>query len=243
MITLSGFWKFKIAIFFYFEYNSTINCSLIFSGICSLSGIDTNSPSSLSLLNLIHSYSELFSSKELSIAFKDFDFSLIDTLSPGLSVYDGIFTIDPGLTLHFYDNNNIQLGQTFAKDISDIRPNLRINLQYKKTESLRLTYRKNTQFTDINNLAEGFVFNNYNSIFQGNRELEAAVVNNYNLNYRSINQFTFTNIFANANYSKRSNSIQSRANINGIDAIRTSTNSNFPSYNVSWTVIHNSSHA
>ena len=140
----------------------------------------------------------------------------------------GIFTIDPGLTLHYYKTKNTQLGTSFERNISDVRPNLRINLQFKKSESLRLTYRKNTQFTDINNLAEGFVFNNYNSIFQGNRELEAAVVNNYNLNYRSINQFTFTNIFANANYSKRSNSIQSRANINGIDAIRTSTNSNFP---------------
>ena len=140
----------------------------------------------------------------------------------------GIFTIDPGLTLHYYKTKNTQLGTSFERNISDVRPNLRINLQFKKSESLRLTYRKNTQFTDINNLAEGFVFSNYNSIFQGNRELEAAVVNNYNLNYRSINQFTFTNIFANANYSKRSNSIQSRANINGIDAIRTSTNSNFP---------------
>ena len=140
----------------------------------------------------------------------------------------GIFTFDPGLTVHFYNTKNTQLGNTFERNISDIRPNLRVNLQFKKSESLRFTFRKNTQFTDVNNLAQGYVFNNYNNIFQGNRELEAAVVNAYNLNYRSINQFTFTNIFANASYSKRSNSIQSRANVNGINAIRTSTNSVFP---------------
>ena len=147
----------------------------------------------------------------------------------------GIFTFDPGFTLHFYNTKNTQLGSSFERSLSDVRPNLRINLQFKKTESLRFTFRKNTQFTDVNNLAEGYVFNNYNSIFKGNRELESAVVNTYNLNYRSINQFTFTNIFANASYSKRSNSIQSRANIAGINAIRTSINSVFPreTYSVS----------
>ena len=147
----------------------------------------------------------------------------------------GIFTFDPGFTLHFYNTKNTQLGSSFERRMSDVRPNLRINLQFKKTESLRFTFRKNTQFTDVNNLAEGYVFNNYNSIFKGNRELESAVVNTYNLNYRSINQFTFTNIFANASYSKRSNSIQSRANIAGINAIRTSINSVFPreTYSVS----------
>ena len=140
----------------------------------------------------------------------------------------GIFTIDPGLTLHFYDNKNTQLGQTFAKDISDIRPNLRVNMQFKKNENLRFTYRKNTQFTDVNNISEGYVFNNYNSIFRGNRQLEAAIVNSYNLNYRSINQFTFTNIFSNISYSKRENSIQSRAAIDGINSVRTADNSIFP---------------
>ena len=147
----------------------------------------------------------------------------------------GIFTFDPGFTLHFYNTKNTQLGSSFERSMSDVRPNLRINMQFKKTESLRFTFRKNTQFTDVNNLAEGYVFNNYNSIFKGNRELESAVVNTYNLNYRSINQFTFTNIFANASYSKRSNSIQSRANIAGINAIRTSINSVFPreTYSVS----------
>ena len=140
----------------------------------------------------------------------------------------GIFTFDPGVTIHFYATKNTQLGSTFERNISDIRPNLRVNLQFKKSESLRFTFRKNTQFTDINNLSEGYIFGNYNSIFQGNRELESALLNTYNLNYRSINQFTFTNIFANASYSKRSNSIQSRANIVGINAVRSSTNSIFP---------------
>ena len=159
---------------------------------------------------------------DVDFSFKDLYFAL------NYRIRTGIFTIDPGLTLHFYENNNTQLGQTYSKDISDIRPNLRVNMQFKKNENLRFTYRKNTQFTDVNNISEGYVFNNYNSIFRGNRELEAAIVNSYNLNYRSINQFTFTNIFSNISYSKRENSIQSRAAIDGINSVRTADNSIFP---------------
>ena len=159
---------------------------------------------------------------DVDFSFKDLYFAL------NYRIRTGIFTIDPGLTLHFYDNNNTQLGKTYAKDISDIRPNLRVNMQFKKNENLRFTYRKNTQFTDVNNISEGYVFNNYNSIFRGNRQLEAAIVNSYNLNYRSINQFTFTNIFSNISYSKRENSIQSRAAIDGINSVRTADNSIFP---------------
>ena len=159
---------------------------------------------------------------DVDFSFKDLYFAL------NYRIRTGIFTIDPGLTLHFYENNNTQLGQTYSKDISDIRPNLRVNMQFKKNENLRFTYRKNTQFTDVNNISEGYVFNNYNSIFRGNRQLEAAIVNSYNLNYRSINQFTFTNIFSNISYSKRENSIQSRAAIDGINSVRTADNSIFP---------------
>ena len=159
---------------------------------------------------------------DVDFSFKDLYFAL------NYRIRTGIFTIDPGLTLHFYDNNNTQLGQTYSKDISDIRPNRRVNMQVKKNENLRFTYRKNTQFTDVNNISEGYVFNNYNSIFRGNRQLEAAIVNSYNLNYRSINQFTFTNIFSNISYSKRENSIQSRAAIDGINSVRTADNSIFP---------------
>ena len=83
-------------------------------------------------------------------------------------------------------------------------------MKFKDAESLRFNYRSTTQFTDVNNLAKGYIFNNYNSFFQGNPSLEAAKVNNFSLNYQSINIFTFTNIFARLNYSKRSNSIQNK---------------------------------
>ena len=49
IITFSGFWNANIAIIvdlidYYFEYNSTMSCSLMFSGISSRSGFCRNLP-------------------------------------------------------------------------------------------------------------------------------------------------------------------------------------------------------
>jgi len=140
----------------------------------------------------------------------------------------GIFTFDPGFTIHSYKTNNTQLGVMSSDSFYDIRPNFDVFMKFKDAESLRFNYRLITQFTDVNNLAKGYVFNNYNSFSQGNPTLEAAKVNNFSLNYRSINIFTFTNIFARLNYTKRSNSIQNKTTITGINRVSSVENSNIP---------------
>ena len=159
----------------------------------------------------------------------DVDFNFKDTyLSFRYRFITGIFTFDPGFTIHSYDTNNLQLGNTISNSFSDIRPNMRVFMKFKDAESLRFNYRSTTQFTDVNNLAKGYIFNNYNSFFQGNPSLEAAKLNNFSLAYQSINIFTFTNIFARLNYSKRSNSIQNKTLISGINSVRSAENSNIP---------------
>ena len=60
---------------YYLEYNSTINCSFIFSGICSLCGRVFKTPSILSIFQVIHSCVVVFCNED-SIDESDFDFSL-----------------------------------------------------------------------------------------------------------------------------------------------------------------------
>jgi len=159
----------------------------------------------------------------------DVDFKFTDSyLSMHYRFITGIFTFDPGITIHSYKTENTQLGNLASDSYSDVRPDMRIFMKFKSSESLRFTYRATTQFTDVNKLALGYVFNNYNSFFQGNPALEAAKVYNYSLNYQSINIFTFTNVFSRLSYSKRSNSIQNQTLISGINRVNTAVNSNFP---------------
>ena len=145
----------------------------------------------------------------------------------------GIFTFDPGVTFHSYKTATNQLGKLVSNDFTFFRPDFRVLLKFKASETLRLIYRSTRQFTDVNNLAEAYVFRNYNSFFQGNPNLEAASFDTLNLNYQSINIFNFTNIFANLSYSQRDDAIQNTTNIEGINSVNTATNSNFPRINYS----------
>ena len=145
----------------------------------------------------------------------------------------GIFTFDPGVTLHSYKTATNQLGKLISNDFTFFRPDFRVLVKFKASETLRLIYRSTRQFTDVNNLAEGYIFRNYNSFLQGNPNLEAASFNAFNLNYQSINIFNFTNIFANISYSERDDAIQNVTNIEGINSVNTSSNSNFPRINYS----------
>jgi len=95
-------------------------------------------------------------------------------------------------------------------------------------------------FTDVNQLAAAAVFNNYNALYQGNRNLENALVHNLNLNYYSFNMFNYTNVFAFINYRKQIDQVRSRSafltipnpipgepDIQTTSQVSTSFNSNF----------------
>jgi hypothetical protein len=140
----------------------------------------------------------------------------------------GIFTFDPGVTLHSYMTETKQSSGLVNTSFTFFRPDFRVLLKLKESETLRLIFRSTRQFTDINNLAEGYIFRNYNSFFQGNPNLEAALFNVVNMNYQSINIFNFTNIFANLSYSTRDDAIQNTTVVDGINSVRLATNSNFP---------------
>ncbi|MDY8136543.1 outer membrane beta-barrel protein [Aquimarina sp. 2201CG5-10] len=138
----------------------------------------------------------------------------------------GIFTINPGVSVHNYDLKDQQLGTTIDQNEWQVLPDLFILAQFKKSESLRFNYSITANYTDINRLASGYVFNNYNSLSQGNRNLENGLYDNYSLNYFSFNMFNYTNIFASVNYSNRRNPIKNTSVINGINRVNTPVNSN-----------------
>jgi len=145
----------------------------------------------------------------------------------------GIFTFTQGGTLHLYSAKNTQLGTVRDDNFSQFLPSASILLQLKKSESLRLSYSKIVSFTDINSVAQGYVFNNYNRLYSGNRNLESSYSHNARLNYFSFNMFNYTNVFASINYNKRINAITGSILPVGVDQISTSINSAFPNESLS----------
>jgi len=139
----------------------------------------------------------------------------------------GDLTINPGLLAHRYTTNDQQLGEEITRNYTHILPEFFANYQFKQSESIRLNYRVTRSFTDVNNFAEGLLFNNYNVLFAGNRNLESALFHSLNLSFFSFNMFSQRNIFFNASYNKRIDALKSSALIGGINQVRTTINSNF----------------
>lgn len=165
-----------------------------------------------------------FNESELN---NDVDFSFSDAyLGMHYKLVAGKFTFNPGFHVHAYKATNTQLGTSVSDDLVNIVPDMFVQYQFKDSESLRLNYNITRSFSDINSFATGYIFNNYNTLYQGNRDLESALYHNVSLNFFSFKMFNQQNIFANASYSKRIDAFKTNTSITGINQVNSPINSN-----------------
>ena len=142
-------------------------------------------------------------------------------------IMTGKFTFTPGVSLHSYNMTNEQLETSNNQSFFRALPDFLAIYQIKKAESLTYNFSYTNNFTDINQLAEGYVFSNYNSLTKGNRLLENATAQVHSLRYFKYNMFNFENISAFATYSKRVDAIKTRAIFNGVNQTSSPFNSDF----------------
>lgn len=145
-------------------------------------------------------------------------------------VKTGKFIFTPGVTLHNYNLKNEQLGQAVSQNDWMALPDVNVSFDIKKSETLNFNYAIASQYTDINNYAQAYVFNNYNRLFRGNRNLENALSHTYNLTYFSFNMFNYTNVSASLNYSRTIEGFKSVIDPLGFGQVSSPINidSNFP---------------
>lgn len=149
-------------------------------------------------------------------------------------VKTGKITWTPGLTLHNFRTESTQQGTTTEDTDWIALPDLFVNVQFGQSQSLRFDYQMTAQYTDVTNFAEGLIFNNFNSLFRGNRELENAIYHNISANYFSFSMFSFTNFFGGVNYSRRIDPIKTVGQFQGINQISSPiNNTNFVDETVS----------
>ncbi|MEM6539958.1 MAG: TonB-dependent receptor [Bacteroidota bacterium] len=138
----------------------------------------------------------------------------------------GKLTVNPGINFHMYKATNTQLGGDTSDNLTNLVPDVFMIYQFKNSESLRFNYSVQRNFSDINNFALGYVFSNYNSIYQGNLGLESALFHNASLNFFSFNMFSLQNIFANLSYTKRIDAFKTNTTVASINQATTTINSN-----------------
>ena len=138
----------------------------------------------------------------------------------------GKFTFNPGFSVHQYNMIDNQLGSSNKESFTRILPDVYALWQIKKSQTLTYNYSFTNNFTDINKLAEGYVFSNYNSLFSGNRYLENSTSQVHSLRFFKYNMFNFENIFANISYSKQVDGIKNKSLLTGVNQVSTAVNMN-----------------
>jgi hypothetical protein len=139
----------------------------------------------------------------------------------------GQFTFNPGFTAHTYSMTNTQLGTDFSRDFNRFLPDFYALWQIRKSETLTYNFSLTNNFTDINQLAQGYVMSNYNSLFSGNRELENSTSQVHSLRYFRFNMFNMENIFGNLTYTRQTDAVKTNAFFYGVNQIATPYNSGF----------------
>ncbi|QTE22036.1 carboxypeptidase-like regulatory domain-containing protein [Polaribacter cellanae] len=146
----------------------------------------------------------------------------------------GIFIFTPGFTVHSYNSNNTQYGTEYFQDkFKEFLPEFEVIAQFKKSENLRFSYKKQINFTDVTQIARGIVANNYDAFFAGNASLVNSSSHNLNLRYFSFNLFNNTNVFAFVNYSKTADQVNRNTIFTPGTVVSSATSLNSPLNNES----------
>ena len=116
---------------------------------------------------------------------------------------------------------------SFPLNLTNFLPDFYANLKFKESENLRFTYAMTAHYPSVNKLAEAFVFNNYNSLFKGNRTIKNGLYQKYMLNYSSFSLFNFTNVNASISYTKKKDAVKNKTYFEGVNRISTPVNSPF----------------
>ncbi|EJL66132.1 carboxypeptidase-like regulatory domain-containing protein [Flavobacterium sp. CF136] len=141
-------------------------------------------------------------------------------------ILTGKFTLTPGVSVHSYAMTNTQSGTDYSQNFIKVLPDFFALYQIKKSETLTYNFSLTNDFTDINQLAAGYVLSDYSSLFRGDRTLENATSQVHSLRYFKYNMFNFENIFANATYTKKVDAIKTKADFTGINQSSSPYNSN-----------------
>ena len=145
------------------------------------------------------------------------------------NMVSGIFTLKPGFTVHNYRTEDIQNADANVVNNTVFLPSVYARLQFKSSESLRFNYSQSKEFVDVCSRSEGYLLQNYNSLFIGNRNLDYATYNRYSLSYFMFSMFSFTNIVARLSYDRKTEAIKNQIVLlnNGVDRGSTPINSEF----------------
>ncbi|GMQ29121.1 carboxypeptidase-like regulatory domain-containing protein [Algoriphagus confluentis] len=127
--------------------------------------------------------------------------------------------ISPSVYFHRYAWRDQQFANELNYDKILALPGLYAKWNVKSNRSLTYRYQTEANFMDIQKLAQGFVLQDYNAIFQGNRALDNGIFTNHSLSYNHFDMFSGLTVFGNLNYSRKRDEITGTTDFSGINRL------------------------
>ena len=147
----------------------------------------------------------------------DLDFSLNDLfLGLHYKFQLGIFSFDQGLFLHYYQWR-VSQQSVISKDKVVVLPGFSAEAKLSQTKELEFNYRLQTSFSDASKFASRYYLSSYNSVHQGNENLENGLSHNFNLRYNKFSTYRGFRYYAGVNYIERARGVVNSVNYEGIN--------------------------
>lgn len=166
------------------------------------------------------SLSQVGSSQGFDSFLNDTDFRFQD-LYLGMSWKTKLkdWILSPSANLHSYTWSDQQQGQKEEQERLLLLPAM--YAKWNLTSNRSLTYRFGTEanFMDSQKLAQGLVLQDYNALFQGNRQLDQGVFSTHSLSYTHFDMFAGLTVFGNLNYQRKRNDLVTTTDFIGINRL------------------------
>ena len=127
--------------------------------------------------------------------------------------------ISPSIYLHRYAWNDMQMEDEWSNDKLLLLPGMYAKWDVKSNRSLTYRFSSQANFMDIQKLAQGVVFSDYNSIFRGNRQLDNGLFFTQTLDYTHFDFFSSLNLFGNLTWSRKHHDLVNTTNFMGINRL------------------------
>ncbi len=132
--------------------------------------------------------------------------------------------LSPSLYLHRYAWRDEQQGGKLDYDKVLLLPGMYAKWAIKSNRSLTYRFQTEANFMDIQKLAEGYVLQDYNAVFQGNRFLENGLYYTHSLNFNHFDMFSGFNLFGDLVWQRKWNELITSTEFMGINRLLTVLN-------------------
>ncbi len=141
-------------------------------------------------------------------------------------------TIKSGLIQHFYSWTINNFTNKKEKTKTQLLPELSVSWQKNSSENLDLKYRTTSKFNDITHYANRLILQSFNTLYQGDENLENNFAHQLSLFYSKFNALKGRSFSTSLSFEQKAYAVLENTIINDIESLSTPIYFNNPEHNL-----------